>query len=339
MLENLNNQFWWFLAPQQWWLRHLLFWCYRFNNYIFYSLGFQKIDLTAGIYANTTEIILYLAFVYFHISYLIPKVLLKKKVFLYLIISICTIILFTYLEYYIYKPQIPSTFFKSYHKPFINAVETFLQVTGLRIMVEFLYDHKKIQELKSKNFETELAYLKNQINPHFLFNTLNNIAVQSEKYPEKVTDTIVQLSNVLRYQIYETDKIEVPLNKEIENIKQYLKLECLRLNDIDCTVNTKGDISTKKVSPMLFLPFIENTIKHSADVANKIYICVLFESSEHNITFTCINSKPIIKPKQIVGGIGLKNIERRLQLLYPDKHVLTLNETENKYSVELIITF
>jgi sensor histidine kinase YesM len=337
MEERLIDRFWWFLAPKQWWLRHLLFWLYRFNNYVFYGLGLQELDLSEGYFAIIGELLLYIVFVYFHILFLIPKILFRKKIVIYLLGSVLSLFLFPYLENNFYPPDASSTFFYAFHVPFINGVETYLQVTGLRIMVEFLYTQKMLQELKTQNFQTELAYLKSQINPHFLFNTLNNIAVISEKYPEKVTPILIELSNVLRYQLYESEKTSVLLSKEIENLRHYLQLEAMRLNNAQCDLRVEGFVNGFKVAPLLFLPFFENAVKHSANPSGKTTIDILFRIEEKNLIFIAKNSKSPFKSNQL-GGIGLKNIQRRLELLYPNKYTLAIDDGTNEYCVKLTIT-
>jgi sensor histidine kinase YesM len=337
MEKKLIDAFWWFLAPQQWWIRHLLFWTYRFNNYVFYGLGLEEIDLSAGTAALVGELLLYIGFVYFHIFFLIPKVLFHKKIIVYIIASLSSILLFTYIEYNLFQTDLTQITFIGLHDPIINGIETYLQVTGLRIMVEFLYTQQRIQALRNENLSTELAFLKSQINPHFLFNTLNNIAVLSEKYPEKVTPTIIDLSNVLRYQLYESDKETVLLSKEIENLRQNLSLEAMRLNDVEKEIRVEGNINGATVAPLLFLPFLENALKHSADPSNKAFIDISFKMDNGVLTFIAENSKPTHKAKQLAGGIGLKNIQRRLALLYPQKHILTVEDLPQAYKVTLVL--
>jgi two-component system, LytTR family, sensor kinase len=337
MENRIINSFWWFLEPRQWWIRHILFWMYRFNNYVFYGLGWQEIDFSPGMPSLVGEILLYIVFVYFHVLFLIPKVLFNKKITLYIIGSFLSIGFFMYNEFVLFLPEVEMSFFDNFHYPLINGIETYLQITGLRIMVEFLYTQKRLQELHTETLNTELAYLKSQINPHFLFNTLNNIAVLSEIYPEKVTSTIIDLSNVLRYQLYESEKEQVSLAKEIENLKQNLKLEALRLNDVQHDIRVEGAINGVMVAPLLFTPFLENAVKHSADPSGKVFIDMSFKIDENSLVFIAENSKPSIKAKQLAGGIGLKNIQRRLALLYPNKHTLSIEDTPTVFKVTLTL--
>lgn len=339
MDERIIAQFWWFLEPKQWWLRHLLFWSYRFNNYIFYGLGFQDLDLTAGKFVLTCELLMYIVFAYFYILVLVPKFLFQSKITSFMLLSILSITAMTYIDHVLFPFNGTFTFFETYHGSFVASVETYLQIVGLRVIVEFLHTQKIMQDLKTENFKAELAYLKSQINPHFLFNTLNNIAVISEKYPERVTPILIGLSNILRYQLYESDKTNVLLSKEIENLRHYLKLEAMRLNNAECQVRLEGSPNNLTVAPLLFLPFFENAIKHGANTSGKTSIDILFKIEEKNVLFVAKNSKPTFKPKQLQGGIGLKNIQRRLELLYPNRYKLVINDTLESYEIVLNIQF
>jgi two-component system, LytTR family, sensor kinase len=335
MKETLIDRFWWFLAPQRWWFRHIVFWMYRFNNYLFYFIGLDR-SLNMEYPASTliAEILMYVVFIYLHIAVLTPKLLLQGKSGYYIVLTILTIIGFAHIEQVLY-PMEGNSFFEVYHYHFANGIETWLQAVGLRVIVEYLYTQTKMQALQTENLNTELAYLKNQLSPHFLFNTLNNIAVISEKYPEKVTPIIIELSNVLRYQLYESEKTSVLLSKEIENLRNYLKLEAIRLNDADCEIRVEGSTNNVQVAPLLFLPFIENAVKYGADPSGKTTVDVLFKIENETLTFYAKNSKPTMKPKQLSGGIGLKNIQRRLKLLYENKHSLDIKEEANSYTVLL----
>jgi two-component system, LytTR family, sensor kinase len=337
MENKLIDTFWWYLEPKQWWLRHLSFWTYRFNNYIFYAFGLEDIDLSAGTVALIGEVLMYIGFVYFHIFFLIPQVLFRKKVFIYVVATLISLLIFTYMEYSFFPDSTNEITFMGLHDPIVNGIETYLQITGLRIMVEYLYTQKRLQDLHTETLNTELAYLKSQIKPHFLFNTLNNIAVLSEIYPEKVTSTIIDLSNVLRYQLYESEKEQVSLAKEIENLRQNLKLEALRLNDVQHDIRVEGTVNGTMVAPLLFLPFLENAVKHSADPSGKVFIDISFKMDDNILVFKAENSKPSIKAKQLAGGIGLKNIQRRLALLYPNKHTLNIEDTPSVFKVTLTL--
>ncbi len=337
MEDKLINGFWWFLEPRHWWLRHLLYWVYRFSNYFLYLVGLREIDFTQGYAPLLGEVLMFMFFFYLHILYLIPKLLFEKKIIRYIMASILSIAFFIQMDYLLYPPDAEITQFDTLHNSFFDCVEFFLEITGLRIMVEFLYTQKRMQELRTENLHTELSYLKSQINPHFLFNTMNNITVLSELYPEKVTPALIRLSNVLRYQLYEGEKEQVPLAKEIENLQQNLQLEVMRLNDVHHDIRVEGNVNGALVAPLLFLPFLENAVKHSADPSGKVFIDIVFKIDNHTLVFTAENSKPPVKARQLAGGIGLKNIRRRLALLYPGKHDLVIEETPSVFKVILTL--
>lgn len=208
-------------------------------------------------------------------------------------------------------------------------------VTGLRVTLEFVTRQEKVKEMQKSKFETELAYLKSQVSPHFLFNTLNGIAVLSEKYPDEVTSVIIKLSKVLRYQIYEGEKEQVMLRDEIEHLRNYLALESIRQSNAQTKIEVSGTSNYHMISPMLFLPFVENAIKHGRDAEGNVQIDMSFDTSPEKIIFTIKNNIPDTPVLHENGGIGLKNIRRRLELLYPNQHELTIDADGKVYSVKL----
>ena len=193
--------------------------------------------------------------------------------------------------------------------------------------------------MENRNLATELAYLKNQINPHFLFNALNNIAVQSEKYPEKVNHSIILLSQLLRHQLYEGEKEAVLLRDEIQHLKNFLELNVSNFENTILNIETKGNISGITVAPFLFLPFVENAVKHSRQVNEGAHINLRFDIDKEHIFFSVKNSKPKQRPTKIAGGIGLVNVKRRLQLRYPNKHQLDIKEDDSSFEIKLSLNY
>lgn len=206
---------------------------------------------------------------------------------------------------------------------------------GVRIMKEFLRKEIKMRALQKSNFENELAYLKEQINPHFLFNALNNIYVQSRKRPKDAPDSILLLSDMLRYQLYDSSHNQVRLEDEIEYLRNYLKLDEMRKTDTVVNFEIIGDPKGKLVAPFLFIPYLENAIKHGGKNETKDFLNVKFNITEEKIIYSVTNSKPTIVSPHQVGGIGLPNLQRRLDLLYPEMHIYSVKETANTYMVIL----
>lgn len=191
-------------------------------------------------------------------------------------------------------------------------------------------------QLQQANMRSEMEQLKSQLNPHFLFNTLNNVNVLTQTDPVKASQVLLGLSDLLRYQLYESAKENILLSKDIEFIRNLLALEKIRKNDFTFEVKTEGNTDNIKLPPFLFMPFVENAVKHGASSVGHCYISVLFQIKGSQLHFSCENSKPVVK-SNFPGGLGLKNIVRRLELLYPGKHQLNISDTKEKYIVQLIL--
>lgn len=208
-----------------------------------------------------------------------------------------------------------------------------------RFAIDWFENREKRKELEQQNIRTELALLRSQINPHFLFNTLNNINSFATKNSEKTSYAIIKLSEIMRYMLYEAKEDKVFIEKEIKHIENYLALQKLRYKTqdfvlFDCSCDTANII----VPPMLFIPFIENAFKHGKKgMENKIIIRLTI--SNKIIHFECVNKIKELNDteKKDAGGFGIDNIKRRLKLLYPEKHQLEIKSSNNVYSVNLII--
>jgi LytS/YehU family sensor histidine kinase len=212
------------------------------------------------------------------------------------------------------------------------------------ILASFVYrfavNKQEAEHLKNKvlleKTETELQFLKNQINPHFFFNTLNNIYGLSYNSNPKAPEAIIKLSNAMRYIIYETQSNRVPLIKELEFINNYLELERLRLTNPDNLLyNAQVNVSAYSITPLILLPFIENCFKHGDIVNNsngKVEINIWIENDYLN--FSCVNSfeKQV---KQKYGGIGNSNVEKRLHLIYGNTYKLEKQIENQQYFVFL----
>ena len=198
---------------------------------------------------------------------------------------------------------------------------------------------KENDEKEQLQKEMELNYLKAQVNPHFLFNSLNSIYSLSREQSLETPDLVMQLSELMRYQLESSKKETVLLKEELEFIENYLLLEEKRLSK-RCTVEflIEGDLSRLKISPMLLIPFVENAIKHGAQSTNEqstIDISVSIKSS--TLHFCVINSKPTMVSASKRKGMGLENVRRRLNLLYPNSHLLEIDDKEKVYHVNLSI--
>ncbi len=187
--------------------------------------------------------------------------------------------------------------------------------------------------------EMELNYLKEQVNPHFLFNSLNSIYSLSRQQSPETPDLVMQLSELMRYQLESSKKDTVLLKEELEFIENYLLLEEKRLSK-RCAVEfvIGGDLLDFRIAPMLLIPFVENAIKHGAHSTNKQSTIDVSASLENRtLHFSVVNSKPPMVSSSKREGLGLENVRRRLNLLYPNSHLLEINDGEKAYRVNLSI--
>ena len=196
-----------------------------------------------------------------------------------------------------------------------------------------------VQEEKAKNTEAELAWLKSQINPHFLFNTLNNISSLTQIDSDAAQNAIAQLSDLLRYAMYETNKPKVPLDGEVEFMRNYIDLMKLRCNE-KTIVNYQLSIINDQfeIAPLLFVSLIENAFKHGVSSSRPSSIDIRLEQTDNQIVFTCDNTNyPKDDTDRSGSGIGLENTRRRLELMYPDSYSWEQSLQNDRYHVRITI--
>lgn len=291
---------------------------------------------------------------YFSVYFLLPKFLLRRKYFLFVLFlvlfSIPIIIIELLIGYYIQAPlllpdfELTLSFFTidRFINVFLSIYSITLTATAIKfIKLWFTYQQEK-NLLKNQSLTSELALLRSQINPHFLFNTLNNIDSLVSINPDKASSSIIKLSEIMRYMLYEANVDFVPLQKEIEYLKSFISLQLLRIknqNFVEFTID--GDPKNKKIPPMLIIPFVENAFKHGKKNVKAPGIIIHIRISDSDYLFEVTNYMTNGEPheKDAVGGIGLQNIQRRLELLYKDKYELDVRVEEGKYKVLLKLTY
>jgi LytS/YehU family sensor histidine kinase len=194
-----------------------------------------------------------------------------------------------------------------------------------------------INNLEVSSIEVELKQLKSQINPHFLFNTINNANIKVENDPESAYNIITKLEDLLRYQLADTPNEKIRLANDITFLSDYLELEKTRRSRFTYTINTCDNLFDIAVFPMLFIPFVENAVKHSLTAKGESEITITFSTKKDYLHFHCENTKPTAPIKQKTGGLGLKNVKRRLDLLYGSAYTLEIVDSEEKYIVNLYL--
>lgn len=282
--------------------------------------------------------------IYLSIFVLTPRLLLKNRVGGYFF-SIFLIILFALMASFIIRKD---SIFEEYKVlevwvAFISFVSSaiilVLIITGASAVVVFQHYLKygqRIVELENTTMQSELEQLKNQINPHFLFNMLNNANVLIKEDPAEAVFVLSRLKDLLKYQLKDSVAEEVKLDDDIHFLTDYLNMEKIRRDNFDYIVSAEGETAGVKVPPLLFIPFVENAVKHNNDNRKLSYVHLFFKVEENALIFVCINSKPTEQKEYCEdSGIGLANIRRRLQLLYESNHSLEIDETDITYTVRL----
>lgn len=266
----------------------------------------------------------------------------KKKPAYYL--SLAAIILtgpFIYLLFHSRRPDNPNSFFEQYIIYILTIVLPFIFLSWLaRVTENLVINTVKKEQLEKAAVEAELYYLKSQMAPHFLFNTLNNIHTLVYKQAPAAPEAVMQLASLMRYMIYESNAPTVPLTREMEYLQDYVSLQQLRYKErqvVDLAI--EGATETSHIAPLLFIHLLENAYKHSPSGLNTGDVKVRVEVKEDALTFSVQN--PIANKKDHTldepGGIGLPNVRKRLALLYPDQHTLDIHTTGETFIAVLKI--
>ncbi len=345
-------------------LLHIGFWaCYfiliAIMLAVYYRSSVHVSNQTPRI-LNALKSLFLFAFIPSFISYwayyfiLFPRYLLHKRVFLSIIHGITISAVAALIGYILIRYSIESGFMadmddagkhgRSTAITVIVAMTLIGLVTGTVALVikGFInwFNEKKLKEaLKEKNHEMEMALIKSKIDPHLLFNTINNIDALIIKDAIEASNYLNKLSDIMRFMLYETMAEKILLSQEIEYIEKYIALQKIRtanVNYIHFTVS--GDIGNKLIAPMIFIPFIENAFKHTTNKKLENAIAVNILITDKKIKMVCENkfdSKPKIQPMN--SGLGNELIQKRLQLIYADKHLLEINKNNELYSVHLTI--
>jgi Histidine kinase len=302
-------------------------------------------EVIKGIENSTVAVyFLSLTLLYVNLLLLIPGLLLKNKYVLYFFSCILLAFINFVAEYFI------SRFFLESVSKYTTVVEfslkgfidssfiplIFLGATaGHQVFKKWIVDTRLLTEMREAKIQEELTNLKNQINPHFLFNTLNNLNTLISTDAAKASAVVLGLSDVLRYQLYEANGDKVLLKKDIEILRQFLELEKIRRDNFQFGITVEGTVSGVMIPPFIFINFVENAIKHSADNKGFSYISLDFTVANGYLNFNCKNSKPAMAVIKNTGGLGLQNIKRRLELMYANTFALAITEEAKEFTINL----
>lgn len=286
--------------------------------------------------------------VYSNIYLLIPKFLKRNKFSLYIFCTAIQVLItvhIIFLTYDFFHPEeieIDAPFdVTSYIIQGIQEFGILFPAVAIKLFKSSWMDNKRIQELDQLEYKAELNKLKKQVNPHFLFNSLNAIYVQAKKGSQNVSDSIMALSELMRYQTYDALEEKVLISKEIEFLINYLEMEKMRRTGFDYNLDYDTSINNIRIEPLLILPLVENACKYSTHLEDeeKCWVNVSFDFDEDILRLRVQNNlgTASYSSKDAYSGQGQANVKRRLALLYPSDHTFRAHQNEKTYTVDISI--
>lgn len=327
--------------------------------------------ISGGLFKDerTTQVVLFSTFVFlilFYTNYflLVPRLAQKKKWFAFLVLAAALIVLMGYAsgKYYehLFAPprEVRERIMEAQQEnprndrnrprgggmALYNFFITSFLVSGFAVGIRYaesaVRKEEEIKELEREKLNSELALLKNQVSPHFFFNTLNNIYSLIEINRDDAREAVLSLSKMMRYMLYESEQGNTRLSNEIEFMKSYIDLMKLRLSErVRLTVSFPEEYVDQDLPPLLFIPFIENAFKHGVSAVGSSFIDIALGVEDGLITFIAANSvsRGSSDGPQVASGIGLDNVRKRLALLYPGRHDLRIDTQDSVFTVKLTV--
>ncbi|MCU0348568.1 MAG: sensor histidine kinase [Saprospiraceae bacterium] len=283
--------------------------------------------------------------VYFNYYYWIPKYMIKQRRVLFYTASIFSIIVLnSWVVYLVMRLLFPNKeYYFSWEPAFIFFVDTTVLVaftTAFKFIQQWHERNNYAVQLEKKNLESELEMLKSQINPHFIFNTLNTIYfLMEQKEDLRAKEALLKFSDTLSHQLYDYNKDWIDLGKEVDYLQNYIELQRLRHDEelLDLKCELPKQVNSYVIAPMLLIPFVENAFKYSSN-SSGYRVGIQLSVKDGVLDFTTENSiNQNSRNQERVGGIGLKNVQRRLAITYPDRHELTIEDDGETYKSHLKI--
>ncbi|NRR92265.1 sensor histidine kinase [Winogradskyella undariae] len=291
----------------------------------------------------------------FYVNYLflVPYILLKRKLGLYVIVSILFLLLYNYVgeeliashfaSQFIDMPKSPSgrpggPLVIRHAIPLVFSFSIFLLGGIFSLVVDFYKRDRESKELENEQKEIKLQFLRNQLNPHFLFNSLNSIYSLVRSKSDNAPEAVITLSELMRYMLYEAKDEKVALEKEMNYIQHYIALQRLRLKNTEAVkLNIKGETKNLKIYPLLLISFIENAFKYGTDYKGNTHIDIKIEVVGNKFYFHIENIIGLYKRDDKNSGVGLENIKNQFNYLYKNNHELTITEDKSYYRVHLTL--
>jgi two-component system, LytTR family, sensor kinase len=328
-------------------LGHVAFWLVilfvNFSFDIFYPTEYSRSYFYWKIVSNTFFIFS------FYIAYALIVPIFTRNGRLFIKLLEFVIVYFAFISFYIVyikyiNEQVYEREVRVFYRYFLNAAyySALYMFMGafFRLAINGLQVIYQKSKLEKQNLRGELALLRSQINPHFLFNTLNNIHAFTHKDADKTAFSIIKLSEIMRYMLNESESERVLLEDEIAYVKSYIALQNIRFSETEYVfLEIEGDPAGINIAPMIFVPFVENAFKHGDKRQKDSGVKVSLRISKTDIIFEVCNLKRKIKSEEIEekSGFGLENLRRRLELTYPDSFILDIQDKQNEYITKLKI--
>ncbi len=329
-------------------IQHLAFWVLSFLVFLNLFKTGAKPEKVDYVYTLLFQLSL-LPAVYLNLKLLLLKLGNRKTILFYLISLAAIILLFSWINYSFFDnwsaKVFPDYFFISYFtfKEVILFFSVYVVITTLLKLSKSWFFvsqlQKELLEKEKQKAEVELKALKAQINPHFFFNTLNSIYSMALDKDDRLPNTVLQLSDLMRYFLYKSQNNFIPLEKELTAVNDYIALQKLR-SDAQLDIETKmsGEIGDRQIAPLLLITFLENAFKHGAKGSSEnTFIRLDIKVEKNKLNFVVENNKGIIDEVNTgeYNGLGLENVKRQLELLYPGKHLLNIKDQPDRFSVAL----
>ncbi len=324
------------------WIQHLAFWVlsfYTIGAYFSISNFLKIIDFVYSLIFHIPLMLL----VYVNLRFLVPRFFLRESYFLFVLGSALNIGIAYLIHELAFDHLIPILTTDFYLVSFTEMwvlLTIFAIYSLLSTLLKLSKSWYNLQAVERERLSLELNSLKMQINPHFLFNSLNSIYALSLKKSDRTPKSILELSNLMRYMIYEVSEEKVALSQEIDALQHYLRLQELRLDDgVNLNLKIEVDDPQKGIAPLLFFPLIENSFKHGLKDSDNNYVDGYLKSNSEKLEFYLANNKGGSQDleKGRYGGLGLQNVHRRLKLIYGDRARLEIKEEEKSFRIKLEI--
>lgn len=324
------------------WIQHPVFWVlsvFAIGNYFSISNIFKFIDFFYSLLFHIPLLFL----VYVNLRLLIPKLLEESKYLVYTLsipVSLALAYGFHEFTFEVLLPILPTEFYMVSFTDWEVVIAIFMIYLVLTTLIKLSKSWYVLQQVEKEKLNIELNSLKTQINPHFLFNSLNSIYSQALVKSDETAHTVLELSDLLRYMLYEVGEDQVELAKEVEMLENYIELQKLRVeNAHHINFKVSGELDGVKIAPLLVFPLVENAFKHGLKGdSDNAYVDIQL-TINGGIEFEIKNNIGQVDDmeKGKYGGIGLENVRRRLELIYPDRHQLYIQRTNNEFHVKLTL--